>query len=123
MLRSIGAVLAGYATIVVGTLVLFAVLGATHGRPDPKLAPPLWYTLVVLAAGIVFAAIGGFVCAWVAAQSEWKHALWLAGLCLALGIASSFSPEYSVTPAWYRFGLPVVGAVGVLLGARIRLSA
>ena len=122
MLRSIGAVLGGYLTMALLTMAMFAALMAFGGSKEPPATPPTWFTLTVLGLGIVWAGAGGWVCAHLARDARWKHVAWLAGLVVVLGVASAFAPQESAGPGWYRFALPLIGAVGVLLGGRVRVG-
>jgi len=124
MIRSILAVLGGYGAMVALTMAMFAVLtGFLDTEPEPGILPPTWFMLVVLGLGVLWSAAGGWVCARIADRSRWKHVGWLSSIVLTLGVLMAFAPEMDGVPSWYRFGLPIIGGVGVLLGGRVRISA
>lgn len=124
MLRNIGAALAGYATLAITTMLLFGVLAVVGGGAPPEgELPSTGYTLVVLVAGVLCALAGGWVCARLATPSApWGAVVGLGALVVTLGVAMALNPTEPLLPAWYRFGLPVIGGVGVLLGGRVRLA-
>jgi hypothetical protein len=123
MVRSILAVIAGYATLVLGVGVFLAFLlflfpGAFPAEPGPYTGP-VWILVLELAFSGVVAVGGGYVCGLVAGRAELKHALVLVGLMIVLGLASA-AFEAGLKPLWSSLAMPVVGALGVLLGAKLR---
>lgn len=123
VLRSILAVLAGYATLVLGVGVFLAFLlflfpGAFPSEPGPY-AGPTWILVVELAFSGLVAVGGGYVCGLVAGRAELRHALVLVGVMIALGLVSA-SFEAGLKPLWSSLAMPFVGGLGVLLGARLR---
>jgi hypothetical protein len=121
--RSILSVVAGYATLVVGVgvflaLLLFLAPGAFPPEPGPYTGPA-WVLVVELVFSGLVAVGGGYVCGLVAGRAELGHALALAGIAVALGIVSAFV-EAGLKPLWSSLAIPLVGAVGVLVGAKLR---
>jgi hypothetical protein len=123
MLKTILSVLAGYAVMAVGTMVLFGVLGRVApdavGR-DPKAVPGTGALLVILAAGLLCALAGGWTTARIAPR--WAAALGLVALVAAMGVVSWLMPSEQGGPAWYKAALLVVGIAGAALGAWLRLA-
>ena len=142
MMRAILSVIAGYLTLSVVVMASFMVALPALGT-ERVLAPmtyypsPLWL-VTSFALGLMAAVIGGWVCALIARAP--KPPLALAVLVVVLGLLSAIfqmvSPddkptvregEVSITeamknarqPAWVAFLNPLVGAAGVLLGARL----
>ncbi len=125
MLRSILAILAGYVTIVLGVtstlaILFFAARDAFPGEPGP-FRGPTWILVVELVAGFACAVLGGYVCALVARRRELAHGLVLCAIMLVLGLVSA-GAESGMKPTWSSVALPVVGVLGVLLGARWRAA-
>lgn len=114
MLRSIGAVVAGYVTMAVGVLVVVGI-GAALLVDDPE-APGSAYLAFNLGASAVAAAGGGWMTRRLAVRSSGKHVLALAVLVLLLGLAVAMSGPAAGQPAWYPAAVSVLGFVGVLAG-------
>jgi hypothetical protein len=140
MLRFIVAVVVGYlvmAILVVAASAVALVAPDLAFRQDSYDVRTGWlvWTLVV---GAVAAVAGGFVAVVIARRRS--AATVLAGLVLAVGLISALAnlgkerptgeppaglslPERAsraVQPTWYAIFLPVLGAGGVLAGARLR---
>ena len=121
--RSILSVIAGYLTCVIGVgiglaFLLFAFPDAFPKEPGPY-EGPMFVLLLELAMSAVVAIGGGYVCGLVAGRAEARHGLYLMGLMLVLGTVSAFV-ESGLKPLWASLALPVVGAIGVYLGAKLR---
>jgi hypothetical protein len=143
MLRSIGAVIAGYLALFVITFVSFTityqVLRADGSfKPGTYDASGTWIAISII-VGLITAIVGGWVCATIA---KGRGAVWgLVVLVLVLGIAGAVvemtatKPEApprlgdvpmfeAMTHARQPVGLcwlfPVIGSVGVLLGAQLK---
>lgn len=117
LLKSLGAVFAGFTVMVVLVLVSTPVIAKLLlADPAQPLTPA--YLRVNLLSGFVFAAIGG----WLAAQLAPSGPLWHAGamalIVLVLGIATAAQggAVRAGQPQWYAWTLPFVGAGGALLG-------
>lgn len=136
-------VIAGYVAMVVvvfiGIAVMWSILGGEGAfRTKGTEASTLW-SVMNLASGLIAAVVGGLVATAVAKQETHLPALLLAALVLALGLAIAIvqlesaptpMPEGKVatdltffeagevarSPAWYNFTIPLIGAIGVLLG-------
>ena len=141
--RSIVSVVAGYvvmfATIFLAFTGLYLLLGQDLSfRPDTYEPSVLWL-VVSFALGLAAAVLGGCTCAWIARTATPPKVL--AGVVLVIGLLSAVpvltaaaTPAEARTgevgnldammkakqPAWVAVANPVVGLVGVLLGARLR---
>lgn len=144
MLKPILAVVAGYAAMFVFYFAVFTgvylALGAERAfKPDSYEISTLWLALsaVITLCGAV---LGGFVCAAISKSARTCQVLafivFLAGilLCLPVLMRDDESPhvragevpnmeamKLAVTPNWMHLLSPVIGAAGVLLGARMKL--
>lgn len=120
MVRSVVAVFAGFLTIVVLVLVSAPVI-AKLLLPAAAARPTRGYLLANLLTGFVFAAVGGWIAAHIAASGPQWHAVALAALVLALGVttAAQGGAVRAGQPQWYGWVLPFVGAAGALLGGWI----
>jgi amino acid transporter len=140
MLRAIAGVIVSYLVmaivITVVFLGLFLVLGVERVfQPDSYEVSTLWL-LVTIALGFGSAIIGGYVCA--AISKSQRACQVLALIVLVLGILLCLPkmhedphvragevPTWQVMqlaqmPAWLHVLNPVLGAVGVMLGARMK---
>jgi hypothetical protein len=117
VLKSLGAVGAGFMTMVVLILVstpLFVRL--MHVDPAQPPTPP--YLTVNLLTGFAFAGLGGWIAAHLAPAAPHWHAVGLATIVLVLGIgtAAQGGAGRAGQPQWYAWTLPFIGAGGALLG-------
>jgi hypothetical protein len=145
MLKSILAVVAGYATMFVLYFAVFTgvyiALGPERAfKPDSYEISPLWMAISI-AVTLGGAVVGGHVCAVISRNKRtcqvFAFIVFLAGilLCLPAMMRDDESPhvragevpnleamQLAVTPNWLHLLSPVLGAGGVLLGARMKLS-
>ena len=122
--RSVGAVVAGFATVVVLSMGAdAAVYGAGLVPPGHPMSDPLFALAAVYRAA--FTVAGGFVTARLAPDRPMGHAWVLAGIGLLAGLGgvaayySAPSPEFG--PAWYAISIPLSAIPCVWLGARLRM--
>jgi hypothetical protein len=146
MFRTIAGVILGY--LVIAGLVFasltgaYAVLGADRAfRPGTYNVSTLWIA-VMFTLGLGAALAGGYVCARIARRGS--AATGLAGLVLVLGllmaataivgaqgggsepaprtgdVSNADAMKHAQTPPWIALLNPMVGAAGVLVGARRR---
>ena len=125
MVRSVGAVLAGFA-VMAGVVIVTTVLATKLlvGQSPPGHRPPTRHLVVNLLCGLLAAMLGGFVCAWIAVSDLLAHVTALAVFVVLLAVVSARSGQ-SGTPgmaSWYPYGIAGIGVVGVLLGGAIRAS-
>jgi hypothetical protein len=142
-LKAFGAVVVGYGAMVILIMVSFSVaymiLGADRAF-EPGSYHVSWTWLIMsFVVGFVTAIIGGFACALVAGRGS-KAPLGLAVLVVALGAMTAIAAmniagdeevregdvpaNEAMTkarqPVGALLGNPVIGFVGVLIGARLR---
>ena len=106
-LRSVGAVVAGFAVIAVGTILTFEVLLDGISYHGSSLAELAIATVGALASGLA----GGFVAARLAPQHPLRHAVALA-IPISLDTATILASA-SADPWWFDLG----GSATLLLGA------
>ena len=143
MLRAILAVIAGYVAmfivVAVGLSVAYLTLGPDWAYQEGTYDITMQWAILMLAVGLAAALLGGVVCALIAKRS--RNAVFaLMGLIVVLGAVSAGyalsqpTPEDttrtendSVTdaankaqqPTWTLIANPIIGAVGVFLGAAL----
>lgn len=144
MLKNIGAVVAGYIVMFVLVFVTFSAAYLAMGAEGAFKTGSYEVTALWLAVSFVLSFIaalgGGFVCAAIAQNP--KATLALAGLVLVLGLLLAIpvltsqdngapqirdssvgnlqAMQYAKQPAWVAVLNPILGAVGVMLGARLK---
>ncbi|HMC67202.1 MAG TPA: hypothetical protein VKI65_19860, partial [Gemmataceae bacterium] len=125
MLRSVLAVIAGFLTMGMSVGLFDAALGALmpgeFPKPGEQRHPGEMVLLIEMAAGLLFAVLGGYVTAVAAKHSEALHATALAALVLTLGIVT-VATQYESKPLWSHVGLTAVGVLGVLAGGWLRVA-
>ncbi|QQS08294.1 MAG: hypothetical protein IPK69_09845 [Phycisphaerales bacterium] len=140
--RSVLAILAGFVSMAIPTMGVFAVSAFAFGRevlmPEDQARAPVWFSLGIMVVGLACTMLGGFVCAKVA--RSWMPVMFFAAIVLVFGIFSAIGNErkpepgpevaempileavaHSKEPTWLAFGNPIVGALGVLLGGRLAI--
>lgn len=123
MLRSILAVVAGYATLFVlatAATVALAFIVPELAAETPEASPPAWYIAFNLAYSALFAVVAGYVTATLARREELRHAAALAALILLLGVPYIFIMRGGIQPLWYLVALPLFGAAGAVAGGALK---
>jgi hypothetical protein len=111
LFRSVGAVLAGYGVIVVGTILTFEVAlgGIGYGKSS-------WLELALATLGALLSGIlGGLVTARLAAQRPLAHAVGIL-LPLAADTAYVVTSGISKDPVWFDLGGSACLAAGAIAG-------
>jgi hypothetical protein len=149
-MRSVLAVIAGYLIIVVFVIVtltmVWALLGPSFAFQPGTTHVTLQWVGLNLSLSALAAIAGGYVAMWVSPDESMQSIKILAGLILGVGIIMAIphiftdpsvdqqlaegvvvegmsalsAASEAVRPIWYNFLLPVIGAVGVFVGGRIR---
>jgi hypothetical protein len=143
MLRAVLGVIVGYIVmalfVIVGISAAFKIMGADGTFEPERYDVTTKYVLVVLGVGFLAGIMGGCTCAWIARLPKLPMAM--AAIILVFGILGALPyvmtgdqevvvrpPEVDSLevwklarpPAWVALLLPVIGAAGVLAGARIK---
>ena len=142
--RIVGGVVAGYVAMFALLFIVFSAayfaLGANGAFQPGSWNPSGGWIALTIVLGFGAAIAGGYLCATIARDR--RGPLGLVGLVIVLGVLSAFPavtgadpaaagprPETvamfeamsnAVQPVWVALLNPVLGAVGVLVGARIR---
>ncbi|HEU5180509.1 MAG TPA: hypothetical protein VFW45_06940 [Candidatus Polarisedimenticolia bacterium] len=146
MLRAIGGTIVGYLVIVVIIMATFTglyfLMGADRSFREGTYVPSLSWILVTFVLSLLAAMAGGWVS--VAVGKSAKAATLLATMVFVLGMAlavlslnepplenpvrsgdvSNFEAmKRAKEPSWVAFTNPILGAIGVVAGARLRKPA
>jgi hypothetical protein len=132
MLRGVGAVVLGYiimaVIVMIGSVALLAsvvpggmaALKTMRGNPDAMPKPTPRYFAMNLTLSAIAALVGGWVTKRVAGEPSHSYVLALASMTVLLGALTAFKGTGAERqPTWYKVVIPLIGAVGVLLGARL----
>jgi hypothetical protein len=113
MLRSFGAVIAGYVSFTVLAVALFAVTGRDAHAPAP-----LTFMIGSTLCGMLFAGLGGYVAARLAGRGPLAHAAALA-VVIALGAGISLVTSPGGDAAWSQVAAMFLMAPSALLGGLV----
>ena len=118
MLRSAGAVVAGYFVFAVSAVLLFQLSGR-----QPHADAPLTFKIATVVWGAVFAMVGGWLAAHVAVRQPATHAACVGALIAGLATASIIASPSTVI--WTQIAAIVVMApcawLGGVLAARQKM--
>lgn len=110
--RSILGILAGYSTIALLTIALLSLAGFAS-------SPGALVTLIILAAGIFFAGVGGYVTGMAVPGGEIRHGFALGVLLTLLGMFSAIQ-NYGAEPLWFQIALVLGVLPAALIGGYLR---
>jgi len=117
MLKSIGAIVAGF------IVVLLLSIGTDIGLGKLGVVPTLWWMLLIaLIYRSIYAAAGGFITATLAPSHPIRHAIILGSIGTVFAILGSISNMGKITIAsvWYPLMLIVLTLPSVWLGSKLK---
>lgn len=114
IVRSAIAVVAGYLIFAASAVALFKLSG--H---DPHAPAGIGFMVFSIIYGIIFAALGGFVTAWLARRYEFEHALGVASIIAAVGAASMLT-QSGGDVVWTQLAALLVMAPSAIAGGWYR---
>jgi len=104
LLRSVLAVILGYAVFAVSAVLLFNLAGR-----DPHSVQPVGFTAFAMAYGMVFAGLGGLLATRIAPSNGTRHAAFVT-LVIALGATVSLLARPGAGSVWSQVGALVLMA-------------
>ncbi|HEY8165622.1 MAG TPA: hypothetical protein VIF83_08730 [Gemmatimonadaceae bacterium] len=125
MIRSVAAVAAGFLalilTVMIGVAAATAALIpgglATMNTAVAPVSLPASYLTANIAVSLIGAILGGWLTARLSAPQQRSNVMILAGLVVLLSVVTAMQGvETGTQPMWYRWIVPVIGVVGVLIG-------
>jgi hypothetical protein len=114
IVRSVIAVVAGYLIFAVSAIALFKLSGQAPHAPAS-----IGFMIISILYGIVFAALSGFVAAWMAKRYEFEHGLAVASVIAAIGAASWLTSAGS-DAKWTQLAALLVMAPSAIAGGWYR---
>jgi hypothetical protein len=122
ILKSIGAVVAGFLFIGITHSVIDAILEKVGVLPGGNLYVSTSLILFVIFYRAVFSLIGCYLTARLAPKNPMKHALILGGLGTVFSLVGVIVNHYmNLGPAWYAWSLVVMALPIAWLGGKIYL--
>ena len=121
-LKSIGAIVAGFVTVVVLSIGTDAVLQGLGVFPPQD--QPASYTAGMLAGALLYRSLytvaGGYVTAWIAPTPQMRHVMILGAIGIVAGtvgvvVSWNFSPEH-----WYPIALVITAFPCTWFGGRLK---
>lgn len=125
MIRSIAAVAAGFLAMVlvvmIGTFAATAALVpgglATMKAATAPPSLPFSYLIANVVVSLIAAITGGWLAARLSAPQQRSNVMILAGLVVLLSVVTAMQSDMTAAqPDWYKWVIPVVGVIGVLIG-------
>jgi hypothetical protein len=121
LLRSTGALLAGFFTVVVLSLATDQLLHVLNVYPpwgQPMHEPRL--NLLALSYRIVYTVLGSYIAAWLAPRNPMRHALILGVIGFVVGSAGAFATiPMNLGPAWYPIAIAVTAIPCAWVGGKL----
>jgi hypothetical protein len=120
ILKSIGAIVAGFIFIGVTHSATDAILENTGVLPKDNLYVSTSVILFVILYRAVFSVIGCYLTAKLAPKNPMKHALILGGIGTLLSAAGAVvTADMNLGPAWYAWSLVVIAIPIAWLGGKL----
>ena len=146
-MRTVLAVIAGYAVIAIFIVTAFTLAymagGAGFAFQGESLDVTTGWLAMATVVNLVAACLGGWIASVIAKEKSPTAVKVLAGIVLVLGLllalvnlrserptpskpiaelTSSEAAQFATQPNWYNFIIPLIGFAGVLLGGRGRIA-
>jgi hypothetical protein len=143
MIRGIVGVVVGYVVMAVLIFLTFSLaylgMGSNRAFNPGSFDPSLFWIVISFFLSFVAALIGGYTCATIAKSRRAVHVLaglvFVIGIIVAIPVLTSGDPRRNVrtgdvpnleamtkarTPGWVALMNPLIGAVGVIVGAGLK---
>lgn len=121
-LKSIWAVVGGFITVFILSIVTDVILESTHIFPPPEKGLFItWMLLLALAYRTVYTILGGYITASLAPANPMKHVHILATIGTVAGILGLIGTwGKGLGPEWYPIMLVILGYPSVWFGGKLR---
>lgn len=116
--KSIVAILAGLAVVVILSIATDLVLHMTNIMKDPFDDNPAWFIIIVIIYRNIYSALGSYLAARLAPDKPMRHAMILGGIGTALTIVGAAS-MWHLPPHWYPISLIILALPSAWLGGKI----
>ena len=120
-LKSIGAVAAGFAALVILSTITDSVLEKTGiMKTQPFVENPVWLVAIIVLYRTIFNTFGCYLTARIAPNKPTQHAMILGLICVVLTIAGLIA-MWDVPPRWYPISLIVLTLPAAWIGGRMAI--
>lgn len=118
-LKSIGAVIAGFALLVILSMTTdFILKKAGIMKTDPFVENPVWLIAIIIIYRTVFNTLGCYLTARLAPNKPMKHAIILGIIGVVLTIVGLIA-MWDIPPRWYPIALIVLTLPAAWLGGKM----
>lgn len=122
-LKSIGAVTAGFAALVILSMVMDSILQKTDiMKTEPFDENPVWLIAIIVVYRTIFNTLGCYLTARLAPGKPMKHAIILGIIVFVLTIVGMIV-MWHLPPHWYPISLAVLTLPAAWLGGKLRLKS
>ncbi|MEY3648113.1 MAG: hypothetical protein RLZ13_998 [Bacteroidota bacterium] len=122
LLKSIGAVLAGFALLVTLSVLMDSLLEKIGAlKTDPFNENPSWLIVLLILYRTIFNAFGSYLTARLAPNKPMKHALILGSIGFVLTIVGLIA-MWDIPPRWYPISLIVLTLPAAWVGGKIAIK-
>lgn len=119
LLKSIGAVLAGFVLLVTLSIVMDSILEKIGAlKTDPFNENPSWLIILLILYRTIFNACGSYLTARLAPNKPMKHALILGSIGVVLTIVGLIA-MWEIPPRWYPISLIILTLPAAWVGGKI----
>lgn len=121
-LKSIGAVIAGFAALVILSTITDIILQKTGVmKTEPFDENPVWLIAIIVAYRTIFNTLGCYLTARLAPSKPMKHAIILGTIGFALTIVGAIV-MWHLPPHWYPISLVVLTLPAAWLGGKMAIK-
>jgi uncharacterized BrkB/YihY/UPF0761 family membrane protein len=121
-LRSIGAVFAGFALLVILSMITDAILEKTGVmKTEPFADNPVWLILIIVLYRTIFNTLGCYLTARLAPNKPMKHAMILGMIGVVLTMLGLIA-MWDVPPRWYPISLILLTLPAAWFGGRLAVK-
>lgn len=121
-LKSIGAVIAGFALLVILSMITDSILEKTGVmKTQPFAANPVWLIAIIILYRTVFNTLGCYLTARLAPNKPMKHAIILGLIGVVLTIAGLIA-MWDIPPRWYPGSLIILTLPAAWFGGKMAIK-
>jgi hypothetical protein len=121
-LKSIGAVIAGFALLVILSIIMDSILEKTGVmKTEPFNENPGWLIVIIILYRTIFNTFGCYLTARLAPNKPMKHAIILGIIGVVLTIAGLIA-MWDIPPRWYPVSLIVLTLPAAWLGGKMAIK-
>lgn len=118
-LKSIGAVIAGFALLVILSMITDIILEKTGVmKTDPFVENPVWLIVIIVLYRTIFNILGCYLTARLAPNKPLKHAIILGMIGVVLTIVGLIA-MWDISPRWYPISLIVLTLPAAWVGGKM----